>query len=1149
MRKVVVIVAPILIAYLLLTFFTGNLLGLQGVKLWILRGALWLIGSVAAAVVVWFFWDKAKREKGAAGAAAEAPAGGEDVPLLIRDAEKKLAASQLAKGARIGNLPLVLVLGEASSSKTSTMVHSGLEPEVLAGQIYQDGNITSTRSAILWYSHQTIFVEAGGKLLEDSQGRASLAKHLQPRQLKAVVGASGQAPRAALVCVEIERITARGQVMTATARNLRAALGEIAQTFGIQLPVYVLITKTDRLSFFADFVRNLSNEEAAQPLGATLPIPGPVSGVWAEEQTALLGGVFDRIFRALADARPELLARENDAGKLPGAYEFPREFKKLRASLVQFLVEVCRPSQLTVGPFLRGFYFSGVRPVIVQEAAQAPAPQAAQDKADAREATAMFRVPAGGQAASAAPRRAAVSRKVAQWVFLTHFFNHVLLADRAAMGASGSSSKTDLRRRILLIAAAALCLIVSIGFTVSFVLNRGLEGRVREALQGTAAIPSAAGLAPVETLRHLEALRQSLNTLTVYNREGAPLSYRWGLFVGNELYPDVRRLYFTRFKAVLFGQTQNSLAAFLGGLPAAPAPPATPGYDQAYDALKAYLITTSNPDKSTREFLSPVLLRTWSANAGVDPERLQLAQKQFDFYSDELKVENPFTKQNDQTAVLRAQSYLRQFGALDRIYQTMKSGAPKTTVNFNRQIAGSRNYVVDNFDVAGPFTKDGWKFMSDAIQNPGRYVHGEKWVLGDEGKVNTDPRELIKPLLSRYQTDYVDAWRTYLKSANVVKYKDFKDAAEKLSMLSGNQSPLLALFALASQNIPWDDPEVAKALQPVQYLEPPPADVRYIGPQNKDYADALGKLQTDVEAVANAPADTTATSKAQADAGDAKNTANQAARNFTPGSDPDGVVQKLLLAPITEVEGKLRGLGPGELNAGGKALCGQFHAVLNKYPFNPASKQDATVEEVNSILKKPDGALWKFYEDSLKKFLTKQGNQYVPAAGGNITINQRFAEFFTQAASFSDFLYAGGDPRFSYTLKPVPTDTVQRIGLDIDGQKLDYTGGTPAAKQFTWQPGGTHGAKGTYGADGVTFEVQDGIWAIFRMFGDADKSPASGGGGEFDWIIRQGKAGAPSMVNGKPVTVRLQLDMGGALPIFQKGFFSRLACVSEVAKP
>jgi len=61
MKKVIVIVAPVLLAYLLLTFFTGNRFGIQGAKLWILRGALWLIGIVAAAVVVWFFWDKEKK--------------------------------------------------------------------------------------------------------------------------------------------------------------------------------------------------------------------------------------------------------------------------------------------------------------------------------------------------------------------------------------------------------------------------------------------------------------------------------------------------------------------------------------------------------------------------------------------------------------------------------------------------------------------------------------------------------------------------------------------------------------------------------------------------------------------------------------------------------------------------------------------------------------------------------------------------------------------------------------------------------------------------------------------------------------------------------------------------------------------------------
>jgi type VI secretion system protein ImpL len=36
---------------------------------------------------------------------------------------------------------------------------------------------------------------------------------------------------------------------------------------------------------------------------------------------------------------------------------------------VQFLVDLCQHSQLTLGPFLRGFYFTGVRPIVINEVA------------------------------------------------------------------------------------------------------------------------------------------------------------------------------------------------------------------------------------------------------------------------------------------------------------------------------------------------------------------------------------------------------------------------------------------------------------------------------------------------------------------------------------------------------------------------------------------------------------------------------------------------------------------------------------------------------------------------------------------------------------------------------------------------------------
>ena len=143
-----------------------------------------------------------------------------------------------------------------------------------------------------------------------------------------------------------------------------------------------------------------------------------------------------------------MLPRENDPQKVPGAYEFPREFRKLRSTLVQFLVDVCRPSQLRASPFLRGFYFSGVRPVMVQDTAVAEAQRPATQRSPfeaAGSATGIFRagIPTAPPPMAAAPLGGGGARKVPQWVFLSHLFNDVILRDYAALGASGSSTKTN----------------------------------------------------------------------------------------------------------------------------------------------------------------------------------------------------------------------------------------------------------------------------------------------------------------------------------------------------------------------------------------------------------------------------------------------------------------------------------------------------------------------------------------------------------------------------------------------------------------------------------------------------------------------------------------------------------------------------------
>ncbi|MBZ5595569.1 MAG: hypothetical protein LAP39_25295 [Acidobacteriia bacterium] len=1149
--NIYLVTGAILLVYLVMVWFLGTLMHLHGRDLWFLRIGLSVIGVAAAAIFLWFKRKEQKQAQGNMSAQAAGPAHAE-IDALIRDAEAKLAAARIEGGAKLGNLPAIVLIGDAGATKTSTMIHSGLEPELIAGQVYQETTVTPTRLANIWFARRWIFAEAGGRLLADNAGWQRLIRRLRPGKLAAVMGKNQQAPRAAVVCFDCEAFIRPGatDAVAAASRGLHARLSEVAQALGIHLPVYVLFTRTDRLPFFSEFVRNLSNDEALQVLGATLPMTDRRSGVYAEQEAQRLTTAFNDLYYSLCDKRIEFLAREHEAANLPGIYEFAREFRKLRTSMVQFLVDMARPSQLTTGPFLRGFYFSGVRPIFVSDvapAAVAPQQQERQGFEASREATGFFRMGQAQQPIQApAAQQMRGAKKVPQWCFIGHVFSYVLLEDKIAMGASGASTQANTLRRVLLGAAAVLSLVFIIGMLVSYSNNRELESASLQAAQGiSSAESSGANLVSLDALRKLETLRQSLQTLTRYEREGAPWSLRWGLYTGGSLYPEVHRIYFTRFHQLLFGQTQANMLAMLQRLPVTPAPGYE--YNPTYDTLKAYLITTSHHDRSTRLFLSPVLLNQWSAGRGVDPERIQLAQKQFDFYAEELKVANPFSSENDSLAVERARRYLKQFGGVDRVYQFMLAEAAKSNapLNYHQVFPNAAQAVVDRTIVPGAFSKGGWAFMQSAFKDPSRFFSGEAWVLGEQGAAGLDAAA-VDQLRTRYQNDFISAWRTFIKGAVVLRYSSLKEAAERLKLVSGPQSPLLELFALVSQNTAVGLPAIDSNFKASQAVVPPGSVDQYIGPSNTAYMNGLVSLQVAIDQLtqqSGVPNENAAAQTLQ-QAATAKGNVGQMALTF--GTDPEAAaVRQLLEAPITAIEPLLRSMGPAELNAKGRGLCSQFRAVMAKYPFSPNATIQATLAEVNGLLKPHEGALWAFYDSSLQKLLQKQGGQYVPVPSGSMTITPTFTGFFNRAAAFSDGLYAGNsaDPHLTYTLKPLPSEGIKNlnIALRIDGQTLAYSGGVALAKQFAW-PGAGHEAVATvkFGGQDVTWSNNAGLWALFQFFGKAERQE----GNVLEWVARLGKD--PMLVNGKPLTVRVEVGMSP--PLYQRGYFSSLACVAEVAR-
>jgi type VI secretion system protein ImpL len=1035
---------------------------------------MFLMGLGFAALAFVYQWrERRQRRKESAGQDAQQQTGRtnesatREIDSYIREAEKRLAAARGARDSKLANLPVFFIAGESGSAKTSLFLHSGTEPDLLAGQVYQDTTVVPTRPVNLWLAKDAAFVEAGGRLLSDPARWQGLIKRLRQSARRFFSGRP-QAARGAILCIDCDRFLHSGgeEALAAAARGLQERLAEISQTMGVNLPVYVVVTKLDRMNFFTEYASNLTNDEVTQVMGVTLPLGSGGQGIYAEQESRRLTTTFDNLCASLCDNRLPFLARENNAAHLAPVYEFPREFRKLREPLVRFLVDLFRPSQLRANPVLRGFYFSGVRPVTMKEAV----PLARGPEREVSSLVGSF--DAGyGSASPTVVAQEVRTRRVPQWLFLGHLFSDVILDDKAAMVSSGRSFRGEMVRRGIAMGLGVACLLLSGAFTLSYFRNRALESQVGEAARGISF--SETGGAAQElpsrvSLERLDTLRESVEQLAGYERDGAPWSLRWGLYIGPKLYPTARRLYFARFAQIVFGSTQASLVDWLRKLPEKPG--ANDEYKPSYDTLKGYLITTSHHEKSTRAFLSPLLYERWAGKRQVDAERAALAERQFDFYSDELFYSNPYTSENDSDAVEHARSYLAQFNASENVYQFIIGEASRQNpaVNFNKQYSGSANYIVNNKDVQGAFTVAGWAFFEKALHDLRRYFGGEQWVLGDRAVATFDPATLGPELRTRYQKDFIGNWRAYLANTEMVRYRGIPDAAQKLQQLSGNQSYVLALFCLASINTSLSGNEAASTpYQPVQYVEAPGCTEKLVQDHNGPYLTALASLQGVLERLGrnNGAIPDDLVAQVQNEAANAYRVTRQIAQNFRIDHEGDvhGMVQKIMEDPIKQAEGLLRTIGPAQLNGEGRRFCGAFSELTGKYPFKSDSKTDATLEELNAMFRPGEGKFDQFYESALKNYLDRHESQYARRTDAHVQVTDAFLRFMNHAGAFREALYPVGakNPALAYDMTSLPAGGgVEKSHADARWAGADFDRGGQRFERFHVAGGAAYGEAG-----------------------------------------------------------------------------------------
>lgn len=1097
MTIVYVIAAVLLLVWGVATWFAANWLGLTGNAVWLFRIGLWLMGLAAAVLAVLLIKKKKSEPAGTGGL-------NDEVTALSNEANSRLASSQQVRGggSRISDLPLILFLGEGGSTKTTAIVSSGLEPELIAGQVYQDNAILTTRSGNLWIGAGALFAEASGALLNDASAFQRFVYYLRARGVGQAFGKSQQAPRAVVVCVSAEALTQLDSgSITALARKMQGILGQVAQTLGSRLPVYVLVTKLDRVQFFPEYVRNMTREEANQVFGTTLPLVDLSQlGAYAENETRRIGAAFDTLFAGLAEKRLEYLRRENDAAVSPAVYEFPREFRRTRDNLVKFLVDLGRPSQLRASPFLRGFYFTGVRGVAGD----------------------------GG-------------RRVPQWVFLQNFFKQTLLEDRVARETSGANAQASSSHRIIGAVASLAALGFLGGATASFFNNRSVIGEARDASQALTAMRPAPGVAPtVEMLRQLERLRVPTEQVTGWERNGAPFWHRWGLYPGTALYDNVRASYCENFRRLLLSDTLTSVAGAMRVLPQTPGP--NDSYEAPYSALKSHLLATSHPGKAdagNQAFLAQALSARWAATKNPGDEQLKLARAQFQFYAQE-RPGDYCPARPDSDGIRNARLYLMQFKLVDRAYRNILDavGAHGKPVRF-LDPAGA---VVDRKEVPYAFTKTGFIEVQAAIRKAPDYFDREPWVMGDQkgsAPVQNDA-EIVQALQGRYRDEFLSQWTEFLNAGQVTPYASLKDASTKLSRLTEAKTPLMELFCTISNHTAVENPDIVKAFQPIQSLAPPTClqSGQFIADPNRAYMGKLVDLQIKIDQVAALPANSEYSLDMEAGA------AKAAAKVTAQTANLMAKAQKLLEDPIINAE-KFRPDPNAKPNAAGAGLCSELNPVLKKFPFRGAASEQIRPDDVNAVFNPQSGRLFAFVNEGLQDVVSNMGGHFAAKAGGKVTPSDAFLAFLNRGGDISKAFFATGGPKLTYTVRALPSPEIESFELTIDGKKMKGSGKGGDTAEFQWPGDGSGVQLSGKGKDiGNTSSSIPGSAALFMfLFKAADRNSGS----TYEWDLKAstsiGRMGSSSAAK---ATLKLQIE-SKPVNVLRPGAME-MVCTGKVAR-
>lgn len=1016
-------------------------------------------------------------------ASAETKAEIAELRERLRSAMKMMRKVVKRRHGAAYEFPWYLMMGAPGAGKTTLLQNSGLKfplGDALGAEPVK--GVGGTRNCNWWFTDQAIMIDTAGRYTTQESGHkkdregflsflAMLRKRRRAQPINGVV----------LTLSLTDLLSQPPEDRLRDVRAIRQRLSEIEDSLKARIPVYLVLTKADRLTGFSQFFETLGADGREQVWGMTFNLseaskPGALPQLFSREYQALQ----DRLNGHLL----ERLQQEPDIDRRGRIFRFPAQIAALHDSLREMVEELSSGTAHISEPLIRGVYFAS--------ATQEPTADALR-----------------------------TARSMNQSFFAARLFREVILGEAALVARDSRLGKRKRLFTWLAYGATATAALTLLGaWFGNFRINTAALSQTTSDITRYEELANNIPVREVQDtdfLRVLPALNQMSQVPNAYAPE-AVSEASFGL-------PVHRVSFGLDQSAAISAEYQSSYAQALG----------------AY-LLPRYMVALQNklkePELSEAEAFET--LKHYLSLAGLGPidQDALLAQADQVF-----TAQYPGTGRAQTRADLRAhmvamlergelpileiddalveatRARIRDRSPGERVYDLLKTRETAVSYGqwtpaqslgtigskvFERASGASLKEGINLF-----YTREGYQqVVLPKITAMAEIAASENWVRGPGAAQTISTSEIAEDAVQLYWADSTRLWRALVSDIVVRQPADLEDMSGMIAILSSDAAPLQRLakdvaqlshltdgienaaLSLAAPELPFDP---LSAPQPFGGLRR--ALEASGGEENATALDALTPILDQIYQQLNRVTATDARAAEIFGADSQLVTATQelvaSGRKLPNPADAWvlGIAGQVSAASVEQARASMSALWA----ANGARECQR--AVAGRYPFVPGAPGEVTIDDFTRIFG-PHGLFDAFFTKNLEGFVDQSQTPWAWKGGlGTAGQSSPALAQFQHAAAIRTAFFPNNQntPQVEVRFDLLSLNEGATVALiEIDDQTSVHGVDRAERRALVWPATKDETARITVLPGRRTQALQTvGPWAPFRLFDDAQTTPVS----------------------------------------------------------